>query len=176
MRCVFCVAAFAIAPCMLSAALDAQTVTTSRVTTAEKVALIAVDSILGGHTTRVVRRQHVRPQDIILVASTASAVDLAGAIHVLNGLRFQFGDNLTTGLEASPTNYSPSPTWSGSPYENWINAQLTRLRGGRLYRVDGVGARRAVLITLPAPRGRLEIMGSDSSRGSSTLFRKKPPE
>jgi hypothetical protein len=165
-----------IASCMLSTIPDAQTVTTSRATTSQRVALIAVDSIFGGHKTRVVRRQHVRPQDVILVASTADAVDLAGAIHVLNGMRFQFGDSLTTSLEASPSSYSPSPTWSDSPYGNWIKAQLSRLRAGRLYRVDGVGVRRAVLITLPTPQGRLDIVRSDSSARASTLLRKKSPK
>ena len=153
---------------------DAQTVTASRATTARKVALIAVDEIPGGQKTRIVRRQHVRPQDLILVSGDASPNDLAAAINVLNGLRFQFGDTLTAGVEVSPTNHTPSASWSRSPYSNWISAQLTRLRAGRHYRVDGIGVRRTVLITLPPPRGRLEIMEIAPGLGARA-FATRPP-
>lgn len=145
-----------VACCLKGHSLGAQVQTKTKATTPARVALVAVDSLSAGQRVQVVRRLHVKPQDVILLTPQAAALDLAAAIHVLNGLRFQHGDALTTGLEASPGNYVPSPNWTSSPYEAWITSQLTRLRNARTFRVQGVGDHRAVWITLPAPKGRLE--------------------
>lgn len=126
-----------------------------RATGPTRVALVAVDSLIGGNPVRVERRIHVRPQDVILVTPSATARDLAAALHVLDGLRHQYGDSLDSSLQASPGNYSPSPTWENSPYQQWMDAQLTRLRGARVFRVQGLGTHRATWITVPAPKGRV---------------------
>jgi hypothetical protein len=137
--------------------LSAQKQKNSRALAPARVALVAVDSLPAGNRVSVVRRIHVKPQDVILVSAAAAAVDLAGAIHVFNGLRFRDGDSLTIGLEASPNQYVASPDWPGSPYEAWIQSQLSRLRNARTFQVRGVGINRAVWITLPAPKGSLYL-------------------
>lgn len=151
--------AFLAAACsLLGRSTNAQVQTTTKVTTPARVALVAVNSLPDGQRVRVIRRPHAKPQDIILVAPAAASLDLAAALHVYNGLRFQYGDSLRMALEASPGGYVPSPNWSDSPYQSWINAQLSRLRSARVFRVQGVGTNRAVWITLPAPSGQLEVV------------------
>lgn len=134
---------------------SAQAQATSKAKVSTRVALVAVGSLPDGKRVKVARRVHVKPQDVILVTPSARSMDLAGALHVLDGMRFVYGDTLARGMEASPENYLPSRQWNNSPYQQWIESQLARLRSARLYRVEGVGTSRAVWITVPAPRGRL---------------------
>lgn len=96
-----------------------------------------------------------------MVSRSAKALDLAGGLHALAGLRYVFGDTITAVLEASPNNYVPSRDWPNSEYERWIEAQLKRLRNARMYLVQGIGASRAVWVTIPARDGKVltTIMG-----------------
>jgi hypothetical protein len=119
------------------------------------VTLVAGPSPSRGGRTEVVRRAQRAPRDVVIVDMNATAEDLAGALAMINALRTQFGDNLTTDLRARPDVVRPGKTWDKSSYHSWLIQQLVRLRSAKPVDVADVGTVRAVQIPLPAPRGAI---------------------
>lgn len=120
-----------------------------------RVALVTSAVSLGDAHVRVLRRNSMRPHEVVIVDAQASARDLASGLQLLAMLRAEFGDSLTRDMRATPTSFDPPTDWRGSPYERWMDQQLIRLRAARQYRVAGIGTAKAVTITLPAARGRI---------------------
>jgi hypothetical protein len=125
------------------------------------VTLVAGPSPSRGGRTEVVRRAQRAPRDLVIVDRNATAEDLAAALAVINALRTQFGDSLTSDLRARPDVVRPGKTWDKSSYHSWLIQQLVRLRTAEPVDVADFGTVRAVQITLPAPRG---VITSDGGR------------
>jgi hypothetical protein len=119
------------------------------------VTLVAGPSPSKGGRTEVVRRAQRAPRDVVIVGTNATAEDLAGALAMINALRTQFGDSLTTDLRARAEVVRPGKTWDKSSYHSWLIQQLVRLRSAKPVDVADFGTVRAVQITLPAPRGTI---------------------
>ena len=125
------------------------------------VTLIAGPSPSKGGRAEVVRRAQRAPRDVVIVDKNATAEDLAAALVMINALRTQFGDALTTDLRARPDVVRPGKTWDKSSYHSWLIEQLVRLRTTKPADFADFGTVRAVQITLPAPRGAIT---SDAGR------------
>ena len=119
-----------------------------------RVTLVSGPTVKDGNRIEVVRRANRSPRDLVIVGASATPEDVAAALQLISGLRLQYGDSLTADLSASPQSFRTGAEWAGSPYEQWIRAQLVRLSAAREQQFVGYGTVRAVAITLPAPRGR----------------------
>jgi hypothetical protein len=124
-----------------------------------RVTLIAGASPSRGGRTEVVRRAQRAPRDIVIVDRNATAEDLAAALAMINALRKQFGDSLTTDFRARPDVIRPGTRWDNSDYRSWLIEQLVRLRSAKPTDFPEFGTVRAVQITLPAPRGAITSDG-----------------
>lgn len=144
----FIVAAAAIAA--TAPHLNAQQSTTPG---AVRVTLVAGPSPSRGGRTEVVRRAQQTPQNLVIVDRNATAEDLAAALAIVNALRSEHGDSLTSDFRARPETARPGPTWQKSAYRSWLIEQLVRLRTAREAGLDGLGQVKAVQITLPARAG-----------------------
>jgi hypothetical protein len=122
-----------------------------------RVALVASDTALSGSHVRVLRRNQQKPFDVILVSPQATSRDLATGVQLFSALRAQHGDSLLHDIRATPISGTPPLDWDGSPYQIWMDQQLTRLRRAQPYDVGGIGVARAVMITVPAARGRVSV-------------------
>ena len=120
-----------------------------------RVTLIAGPSPSRGGRTEVVRRARRGPRDVVIVDRNATAEDLAAALAMINALRSQFGDSLTSDFRARPEVVRPGPTWQKSDYRSWLVQQLVRLRTASPAELADFGTVSAVQITLPAPRGAI---------------------
>jgi hypothetical protein len=118
-----------------------------------RVTLVAGPSPSKGGRVEVVRRAQRAPRDVVVVDRNATAEDLAAALTMINALRTQFGDTLTSDFRARPDVVRPGPTWEKSSYRSWLVQQLVRLRTASPAELADFGTVRAVQITLPAPRG-----------------------
>jgi len=125
-----------------------------------RVTLVAGPSPSKGGRTEVVRRAQRTPRDVVIVDKNATAVDLAAALAMINALRSQYGDSLTTDLRASPEVVRPGRKFDKSPYHLWLIDQLVRLRTAKTAELSDLGAVKAVQITLPAPAGAIITEGS----------------
>lgn len=112
-----------------------------------------------GGRVEVVRRAQRTPQNLVLVGRNATAEDLAAALVMINGLRTQYGDALTSDLRARPETVRPGPSWNRSAFRTWLVQQLVRLRTAPQGSLPDLGVVRAVQITLPAPTGALTTPG-----------------
>ena len=126
-----------------------------------RVTLIAGPSPSKGGRTEVVRRAARAPRDVVIVDKNATAEDLAAALVMINALRSQFGDSLTSDFRARPDVVRPGPTWQKSSYRSWLVQQLVRLRAAPPAALADLGTVRAIEITLPASRG---IITADGAR------------
>ena len=124
-----------------------------------RVTLIAGASPSRGGRTEVVRRAQRAPRDVVIVDKNATAEDLAAAFAMINALRTQFGDSLTSDLRARPDVVRPGKKWDRSDYHSWLIEQLARLRSAKPADFLEFGTVRAVQITLPAPRGAITSDG-----------------
>src|SRR5262245_43440144 len=124
-----------------------------------RVTLVASANVSHGKRTEVVRRAQRSPQNVVLVDVNATAEDLAGALAMVQALRFQFGDSLTADVRARPEAVRHSPTWQQSEYRKWLVQQLVRLRQARPSQVSDLGVVSAVQITLPFTGGTITSMG-----------------
>jgi len=120
---------------------------------AARVTLVAGTAPTRGGRTEVVRRAQRTPQNLVLVDRNATAEDLAAALVMINALRMQYGDTLTSDFRARPETVRPGPTWQQSAYRTWLVTQLVRLRAAPQAGVSDLGVVKAVQITLPAPSG-----------------------
>ena len=120
-----------------------------------RVTLVAGPSPSKGGRTELVRRAQRTPTNIVIVDKNATAEDLAAALVMLNALRAQFGDSLTTDFRARPDVARPGPTWQKSAYRSWLIEQLVRLRTATPAAIADLGVVRSVQIALPAPRGAI---------------------
>ena len=118
-----------------------------------RVTLVAGPTPSKGGRTEVVRRVERAPKDLVIVDRNATAEDLAAALAMINALRTQFGDSLTTDFRARPDVVRPGPTWQKSSYRSWLIEQLVRLRTASPAQLADLGSVRFVQITLPATRG-----------------------
>jgi hypothetical protein len=126
-----------------------------------RVTLVAGPSPSKGGRTEVVRRAERVPRDVVIVDKNATAEDLAAALAMINALRSQFGDGLTSDFRARPEVVRPGPTWQKSSYRSWLVQQLVRLRNAAPAELADLGTVRAVQITLPASRG---VISTDDAR------------
>lgn len=126
-----------------------------------RVTLVAGPSPSKGGRAEVVRRAQRAPRDVVIVDRNATAEDLAAALAMINALRTQFGDSLTTDLRARPDVVRPGKKWDKSGYQSWLIEQLVRLRTAKPAEFADLGIVRAVQITLPPPKGAIT---SDSER------------
>lgn len=124
-----------------------------------RVTLVAGPAPSKGGRTELVRRAQRTPVNVVIVDKNATAEDLAAALAMLNVLRAQFGDILTTDFRARPDVARPGPTWQKSAYRSWLIQQLVRLRTATPTEIADLGLVRAVQIMLPAPRGRVNGAG-----------------
>lgn len=124
-----------------------------------RVTLVAGPSPSKGGRTELVRRAQRTPMNVVIVDKNATAEDLAAALAMLNALRVQFGDSLSTDFRARPDVARPGPTWQKSAYRSWLIEQLVRLRTAAPTRIADLGLVRAVQIMLPAPRGTVTSGG-----------------
>ena len=125
-----------------------------------RVTLVAGPSPSKGGRTEVVRRAERAPRDVVIVDMNATAEDLAAALAMINALRSQFGDSLTSDFRARPDVVRPGPTWQKSSYRSWLVQQLVRLRTAPPAQLADLGTVRAVQITLPASRGVITTDGA----------------
>jgi hypothetical protein len=124
-----------------------------------RVTLVAGPSPSKGGRAEVVRRAQRAPRDVVIVDRNATAEDLAAALAMINALRAQFGDNLTTDIRARPDVVRPGKKWDKSDYHSWLIEQLVRLRTANPAVLADLGTVRAVHITLPAPQGAITSDG-----------------
>jgi hypothetical protein len=120
-----------------------------------RVTLVAGPSPSKGGRTELVRRAQRTPANIVIVDKNATAEDLAASLVMLNALRAQFGDSLTTDFRARPDVARPGPKWQKSAYRSWLIEQLVRLRTAIPAALADLGVVRSVQIALPAPRGAI---------------------
>lgn len=125
-----------------------------------RVTLIAGPSPSRGGRTEVLRRAARPPRDVVIVDRNATAEDLAAALAMINALRSQFGDSLTSDFRARPDVVRPGPTWQKSSYRTWLVQQLVRLRTTPPAELADLGKVSAVQITLPAARGVITTDGA----------------
>jgi hypothetical protein len=125
-----------------------------------RVTLVAGPSPSKGGRTELVRRAQRTPTNVVIVDKNATAEDLAAALAMLNALRAQFGDSLTTDFRARPDVVRPGPTWQKSAYRSWLIEQLVRLRTATPAVIADLGLVRSVQIALPAPRGTISGDGA----------------
>jgi hypothetical protein len=118
---------------------------------AARVTLVAGPAPSRGGRTEVLRRAERSPKNIVIVDRNATADDLAGALALINALRLQYGDALTSDLRARPDVVRNGPRWEESAYRAWLVQQLMRLRKAAETSLDELGTVKAVQITLPAP-------------------------
>ncbi len=122
---------------------------------AVRVTLVTGPSPSRGGRTEVVRRAQRSPMNIVIVDRNATADDLAGALALLNALRAQYGDALSSDLRARPDVVRHGPRWEGSAYRAWLVEQLARLRKAPDVSLDDLGTVKTVQITLPAPNAAI---------------------
>lgn len=120
-----------------------------------RVTLVAGATPSRGGRTEVVRHVNRDPRNMIIVDRNATADDLAAAIALMNALRKQFGDSLTSDLRARPASFRAGAEWQNSPYRQWLIDQLARLRRASEVPLSNLGVVRAVDITLPSPTGTI---------------------
>ncbi len=137
--------------------------TTGRAHQSVRVAVVAVASLPGGGRARVLRRVRQTPREVIVLSPQATAADFAVAFHVLAALRQKYGDSLSVDMSAAVRRGAPGAGWEGSAYKLWFEQQLARLGRARVFRVPGIGAARAIAVTLPPLNGRFAA-GADSLR------------
>jgi hypothetical protein len=125
---------------------------------AVRVTLVAGTPSRAGRT-EVVRRAQRTPRNLVLVDRNATAEDLAAALVMINALRVQYGDTLTTDFRARPETVRPGRNWNRSAYRSWLVQQLVRLRAATPGNVADLGVVRTVQITLPAPTGVVTTPG-----------------
>lgn len=123
------------------------------VSTAARVTLVAGAAPSRGGRAEVVRRANRSPQNLVILDRNATAEDLAAALAMINALRAEHGDNLTTDFRARADKVRPGPTFDKSAYRAWLIDQLVRLRSAPERQFGELGVVRTVQITLPAPRG-----------------------
>jgi hypothetical protein len=70
---------------------------------------------------------------------------------MINALRKQYGDGLSTDYRARPDIVRHGPTWHDSDYQKWLNEQLVRLRKAPERNLGELGVGKSVQITLPPP-------------------------
>lgn len=119
---------------------------------AVRVTLVAGVTPSKGGRTEVIRQANRAPRNIVIVDRNANADDLAAALAILNALRQQDGDNLTTDYRARTERVRHGPNWARSEYRKWLGDQLARLKKSQYTVVGDLGRVQAVSITLPAPR------------------------
>jgi len=118
---------------------------------AARVTLVAGPAPSRGGRTEVLRRAQRSPRNIVIVDRNATADDLAGALALLNVMRIQYGDALSSDLRARPDVVRNGPRWEESAYRAWLVEQLVRLRKAPETSLDEFGTVKAVQITLPVP-------------------------
>lgn len=118
---------------------------------ATRVTLVAGPSPVQGGRTEVVLRAGRSPQNVVIVATNATADDLAGALAMVNSLRIAYGDAITNDYRARPDIIRHGPKWQDSEYRKWLQDQLVRLRKAKDTNLDELGLGKAVHIMLPPP-------------------------
>ena len=120
-----------------------------------RVTLVAGPSPSKGGRVEVVRRAQRIPSNLVIVDKNATAEDLGAALAMMNSLRQQYGDSLTTDFRARPDVIRPGRTWEKGAYRSWLIQQLVRLRTSKPADVADLGVVRAVDIFLPAQNGSI---------------------
>ena len=120
---------------------------------AVRVTLVAGTAPTRGGRAEVVRRASRFPQNLVILDRNATAEDLAAALAMINVLRAEYGDNLTTDVRARADKVALGPTWENSAYRAWLIDQLARVRNAPERQFGELGIVHTAQITLPAPRG-----------------------
>lgn len=116
-----------------------------------RATVVTTNRLPTGTNVAVIRRAHVRPQQLILVGPNATAGDLLRAVGTLGALRAHDGDQPRVDVQVVPSASLPrGPGFAeeAARFQSFLDA----LRGAPARAVPGIGISRAVELDLgPSP-------------------------